>query len=318
MDRSPGPGSLNVEGPLHSSTYSSSEPTSDSPNESTEARSPDLQSDTDLFTESGRGQMDPKNKCWVKSLVCLVLFILVLAVSMLVRHFSRGSELEPLVIAIESSHICYHAATRTCALDFNAPQVAEFDLHPAEHPLFGFLFAQLLQKDKEQMRKILKGAHISVNDTARDEDSIYRFLTTLPGAHKRISSHRSDRAQYGIPEGHVVSTLLVGHLNQDTWFQLEGAPWSPGSNPGGSLLHILDFLEYGLTHHNVGPLGTSDNTDKHPLKFNSIVPAAEACPKDCNAPSATVLLQRALRQKGRHSFLKGVMLVRDAGTVRSD
>jgi len=156
-----------------------------------------------------------------------------------------------------------------------------FDLHPAENPLLGFIWEQVVSQNLLEMREVLSGAHVIIHDP---EGSSYKFLSSLPGAQKRASStHRSDRAQYDIPEGYVVASLLICYLDDSTWFQLEGAPWDLEHNLWRSLGHILDTSEYALSlmSSNVGPLGTSRYTDKRPLWKDAVVPISKACPSIC-------------------------------------
>jgi len=199
------------------------------------------------------------------------------------RHAKRGKELEPLLDAMDAAKVCSDVRTGTCALELQK-YAEQFDLHEAENPLFGFLSAQMSRGDRAELSEVLRGAHAEV----RDEDgSIYSFLTSLPGATKRTSSHTSDRAQFGIPEGRVVSTLLVGNLQNRTWFQLEGSPWGPHQTVWNLVGHILDFIEYWTLGQNVGPLGTSMFTDRQALMAGSPMPVGEACPETC-ATSASI------------------------------
>jgi hypothetical protein len=169
-----------------------------------------------------------------------------------------------------------------------------FDLHPSENPLLGFIWEQVVVKNRREMREVLSGAHVVIRDP---EGSIYRFLESLPGAARRTTStHRSDRTQYDIPEGRVVSSLLIGYLNGATWFQLEGAPWDLKNHFWHSLGHIFDFTEYFLTlmSNNVGPLGTSKYVDWKPLRKETIALVDEVCPTACTAKaSGRTPLERA-------------------------
>lgn len=211
-------------------------------------------------------------------MIPLVVAIGSLSGIIVVRHATRGKELKPLLDAMAGSKICNDVRTGTCALELLQQYADQFDLHEAENPLFGFLFAQMSRGDRAELSEVLCGAHVQV----RDEDgSIYNFLTSLPGATRRTSSHRSDRSQFGIPEGRVVSTLLVGHLGNQTWFQLEGSPWGTRQTVWNLLGHALDFIEYSTLGQNVGPLGTSRLTDRQSLMAGSPKPVGEACPETC-------------------------------------
>lgn len=219
----------------------------------------------------------------MRAVLAFFVFVCVITV---VRHHRRGAELDPLLEAISASRVCYHSQTETCAVELGESATARFDLHEAENPLFGFLYAQLGLSDLDGMREVLGGAHVQLEDGG----SAYGFLTQLPGAAKRISSHDSDRAQYGIPEGRIVSTLLVGTLRNHTWFQLEASSWDPWRNPLASLGHVADYLEYKATGMNVGPLGTSRSTEAHPLALGHVGSVQKACPLACS--------QLLLQQRG--------------------
>eukprot|EP00747_Dinoflagellata_sp_TGD_P192245 gnl/TRDRNA2_/TRDRNA2_56811_c0_seq1.p1 gnl/TRDRNA2_/TRDRNA2_56811_c0~~gnl/TRDRNA2_/TRDRNA2_56811_c0_seq1.p1 ORF type:complete len:297 (+),score=45.42 gnl/TRDRNA2_/TRDRNA2_56811_c0_seq1:26-892(+) len=219
--------------------------------------------------------------CRVSVAGCLpvVLLVLGLGIAATVQQQRREAELEPLLDAISSSAGC-DAPTATCAVELSDTASSRFDLHPAENPLFGFLQLQVLEHDREKMKEVLCGAHLQIHDI---DGSTYTFLTNLPGAWVRISSHDSDRAQYGIPEGRIVSSLLVGTLHNFTWLQLEAHPWDVWHDPVGSMGHALDYVKYRFTGMNVGPLGLSRFTDRHPLEvLHRRKGVAEACPQQCN------------------------------------
>ena len=248
----------------------------------------------------------------------LCCFVVVSACVGLYRHCTRGRELEPLLIALTHAGLCHtfgppctpHATTskrrhdhpraketsQRCG-DVQAPCVAElskaaskdFDLHPAENLLFGFLTAQLARLPKTNdtagdggrqgsphMAEILRGAHVRFPDP---DAKWHQFLVTLPGAYPRISSHASTARQSGIDEGRVVHTILIGSLDGETWLQLEGSPWNPAKFE--VLGHCLDGIEYVLTRKNVGPLGTSSYTDRNPLDLGQVQNASTACPLLC-------------------------------------
>lgn len=230
----------------------------------------------DSVASKGPACIDWKRLCWF--IFPLVLAIVSLSGIISVRHAGRGKDLEPLLDAMAASKVCNDIRTGTCALELLHQYADRFDLHEAENPLFGFLSAQMSLGDRAELSEVLCGAHVRVPD---EDGSIYNFLTTLPGATRRTSSHRSDRAQYGIPEGRVVSTLLVGHLRNQTWFQLEGSPWGTRQTLWNILGHAFDFIEYVTLGQNVGPLGTSRLTDRQSLMAGSPKPVGEACPETC-------------------------------------
>lgn len=222
--------------------------------------------------------------------LCAACCLTSLAAAMVVlaglRHAWRGSKLEPLLKAIVSSDVCLDSTTGVCTLSFSEADAAAFDLHEREREVLGFLYGQVARGERGEMRQVLSGAHVKLQDA---DGFVYDFLRRLPAAHRRISSHSSDRPQYGVPEGRVLSALLVGTLSNATWLQLEGSPWDPGHRPLGSLGHVLDFLEYAASGRNVGPLGTSPSTDRRPLLAGPPAPVSEACPRTCPAEAVAAV-----------------------------
>lgn len=209
--------------------------------------------------------------------LCLFSFFTVLAVVVAVRHAWRMRLLNPVLDLIVSSNVCQSASNGVCELDISEASATKFDLHERESPILGFLFSQVIGKDRTLMEEVLRGAHIRVQDT---DGWVYKFLTSQPGAYKRISSHRSTKPQFGIPEGHILSTILVGAVDNTTWLQMESSHWDPFHRPLGALGHILDYVEYFVIRQNVGPLGTSPATDRHPLTVGSLG-ALSSCPRQC-------------------------------------
>jgi len=112
--------------------------------------------------------------------------------------------------------------------------IQQFDIHPVEAVFLGTVFVRLARKDMAVMRDILCGAHVVIqypSDSSVD-GYYYQFFTSLKDSYTRTSSHSSSSAQYGVPEGLVLKTLLIGDTqNKNTWFQLEGAEWSPLHHP---------------------------------------------------------------------------------------
>jgi len=212
---------------------------------------------------------------------CVVAFTLGLGV--VVRHWRRSGELQPLLDSIADDQACAHEQTATCALKLTGEESNRFDLHPAENPLLGFIWQQVVLQNLAEMQEVLSGAHVIIPDP---HGTSYAFLHSLPAAVRRTSStHSSDRAQYDIPEGRVVASLLIGYLDNATWFQLEGAPWDLKNDFWRSLGHIFDTTEYvaSFMKKNVGPLGTSRYTDQAPLLKSTVLPVSEACPSPCQS-----------------------------------
>lgn len=218
------------------------------------------------------------------SIVTLTILALLIVAGCFIRSFQRGVQMEPLLQALaRNTSTCRRG--EECTVELSHEDANKFDLHPAENLLFGFLFRQVADNTELHMREILSGANIAFPDP---EHNFYNFLSNLDGAQKRISSHRSDSDQYGIPEGRVVHTLLVGTTGRKTWLQLEGASWAPFSAPISETIgHSLDTIQYFFTQRQVGPLGTSRHTDNNPLTFQTPRLAHQACPKFCSTPSRT-------------------------------
>lgn len=208
-----------------------------------------------------------------------IWFYLIVAVLVIVRHLWRGAGLGDLCILVQTSKPCMDPTTRTCSLVVSADDDVSFDLGPSRRNLLGWLYLQLLQNNTDNLKEVLRGGHVAVTDANR---STYNFITQLPGAYVRHSSHKSDSKQYAIKEGRFLSTILMGHWKGRCWFQFEGAPWAPGTYPLLSFFHLLDYYEYRVTSRNVGPFGTSWHTDRHPLVLSPDMPSvATACPELC-------------------------------------
>jgi len=135
------------------------------------------------------------------------------------------------------------------------------------------------------MRAILSGAHVQFLDP---EGGFHHFLISRRGAYPRISSHPSTSEQYGVKEGRILQTILIG-TNSDnrTWFQLEGAPWDPHGSIGNIINHSLDAVIYFITRRNIGPLGTTSYTDKNPLRLDTPAPPEKSCPLPCRRSTFT-------------------------------
>jgi len=217
----------------------------------------------------------------------IVLYGISIGVRLVVRSHEVSAYRGPFLEALDDAAICSRKGVggrcdRTCAVELGSLNATYFDLHPAENLLFGFIFEQLVNRSHDKMIDILGGAHVQFHDP---DGCDHKFLTNLPGAYKRISSHPSTTAQYGITEGRVIHTILMG-TNEDkkTWFQLEGAPW--GATFVDSINHILDASIYFITgrQRQMGPLGTSAYTDKSPLVVGAPRPGLQVCATKCENP----------------------------------
>jgi len=156
------------------------------------------------------------------------------------------------------------------------------DLHPLECCLLGTVYYGLLRAASSSHMQFLSGAHMVVNATGElPVGTFYAIMTHMRGAYQRMSSHSSSVPQYGVPEGRILRTLLTGRQvdpPQRSWFQVEGAEWSPLKHPLDSLLHLLNWIRYKVTGLQVGPLGSSKFTDKNPLVVVVGAPVEEEFP----------------------------------------
>eukprot|EP00913_Durusdinium_trenchii_P024716 g23199.t1 len=110
---------------------------------------------------------------------------------------------------LEKASFCHAPAHATCSAEIPSAELQKFDLHPpqAEKALMGFMYLQVARRDRNLMREILSGAHL----------------------------------QYGIPQGEVLHTILLGRIGKTTWLQFEGN----GVNGMVSFFfHMCDYLEY--------------------------------------------------------------------------
>ncbi len=136
---------------------------------------------------------------------------------------------------------------------------------PLEVSLLGTMFVDISDRNITLFMNILQGAHVVM---INDHSEYYQRFKHMVHAYTRPSSHYSKVQQYAIPQGTILTTLLTGTTaSNETWFQFEGASWDPFRHPMESLIHILNYVEYVLLNEQIGPLGMSKNTDKHPLKI---------------------------------------------------
>eukprot|EP00933_Yihiella_yeosuensis_P059492 TRINITY_DN6081_c1_g5_i1.p1 TRINITY_DN6081_c1_g5~~TRINITY_DN6081_c1_g5_i1.p1 ORF type:complete len:316 (+),score=17.57 TRINITY_DN6081_c1_g5_i1:85-948(+) len=230
------------------------------------------------------GKVRRRWKCLSKCVVGGFLAVIIIRVA--IDQVSRRAMLSPLLSALRSSAVC-HAPRYTnstqrwfpCDVVLDREESASFDLHPAENSLFGYIYVQLVDRNDSLMTEILSGAHAKV--VVDNRKDVYKFLHNLPGAKKRISSHKSDSVQFGLPEGRILGSLLVGGWKNSTWLQLEAHPWGAIWDPVNNLGHICDYIQYKLTGRNIGPLGTSSHTDQNPLSFHQTQVSKQECPTVC-------------------------------------
>lgn len=153
-------------------------------------------------------------------------------------------------------------------------QREHLDLQSRECCLLGTVFHGVLNRSGDSLLEFLGGAHVVVTTAGSSHtDTLYMIMMHMQGAYQRRSSHSSSAPQYGVPQGRLLRTLLVGRQVQDpqrTWFQVEGANWAPLKNPFESTTHILNWLRYIVTGLQVGPLGSSIYTDRRPLEVTVV------------------------------------------------
>lgn len=177
---------------------------------------------------------------------------------------------------LDNAHICYDSAYGCCIA-----HLQNFDITATEQALLGFLYAQVVKRDREDASEILRGAHTLVTDP---DHTVYKTLSEFPLAYQRRSSHDSDDPQYGIDPGNILRTFLFGTHSKDLWFQLEADPWCPHLIICEAF-HDLDFIAYKILHRNAGPMGFSAHTDSWPLQTGEIWPRSRACPLPCARPN---------------------------------
>jgi len=219
---------------------------------------------------------------------CFLVLALLIFIGIVIgiNNSQRSHLLEPMLDALTQIPLCHAPARGTCVAEIQDVNLRKFDLHPPqpEKELMGFMYVQVAQQHRDIMREILSGAHLVLLkdqvDSSHGPISAYAMLENWPGAYKRASSHRSDAQQYGIPQGQVLHTILLGKIGGKTWFQFEGN----GVNGVWTfILHMCDYVEYKLTGRNIGPLGTSKYTDRTPLLIHSpVAMKKQECPMMCN------------------------------------
>eukprot|EP00930_Biecheleria_cincta_P054017 TRINITY_DN3988_c0_g1_i1.p1 TRINITY_DN3988_c0_g1~~TRINITY_DN3988_c0_g1_i1.p1 ORF type:complete len:271 (-),score=26.44 TRINITY_DN3988_c0_g1_i1:32-844(-) len=234
-----------------------------------------------------------KGSCRCCRLGCLA-FSAALIICIILTTIHRASEialLHPFILALQESEIACRASKKalceSCSICFSSIVMRQYEMPQVDAAVLGVLFAQLAERNTTVLKDFLQGAHVVLAD---DTGSwMYDFLKSLPGAHARISSHRSDRDAYGIPLGSDLQSLLWGTLGKSTWVQLEGHHWDPLRDPLSSFRHAFDYVKYKISGRNVGPLGYSVYTDRNPLILTTMRNATETCSSrmQCEAPSAT-------------------------------
>jgi hypothetical protein len=163
-------------------------------------------------------------------------------------------------------------------------------LTPEEAAILSDLEAQGL--DVPQLREILRGAHVLVDDPALYDR--WRFR----GSRQRISSHHHDVDKTRYPDfglrGPLVREKLHGRTARGTWVQLEKTPAAFGARRLPSwqdVQHLWDYVVYRVTRSNVGPWGLSSITEKRPMYLSPDLAARTPLPAAA-APALTGALER--------------------------
>lgn len=218
-----------------------------------------------------------------------------IALGCFIRSRRRSATLIPLLSVLVKAPVCLQSGT-FCELEMASEQQKQFDLHKTEEVLLAFLYVQVANRSEALLRDMLCGAYVLLSDP---DELAYIFFQHLPGAYRRVSSHDSNSQQYGVDLGDKLNTALVGtRPGHMTWFQLEGAAWNL-MRPVASLGHIFDAVQYLVLGRNVGPLGRSSFTERHPLVLRSHVgPAQDYC-ESCAGSDSTSLLSASVRHKRR-------------------
>lgn len=112
---------------------------------------------------------------------------------------------------------------------------------------------------------ILRGGYCVI-----EGEELYEKLKKIEGCYKRISSHKSDGEQYGIPLKNLGECLFsFTYETQDdgfmcrlvtrTWVQFERHSLN---DPLSIIGHGIDWIWYVLTGENQGPRGSIEYTEK--------------------------------------------------------
>jgi hypothetical protein len=157
-------------------------------------------------------------------------------------------------------------STNSIIVDMHLHDTRNLETIDIEKRIIGTIYTQLLNKKRHLLMEIIKGAHVVVEN---DEGRYYEIFKNISTAtYTRISSHFSRDAQYAVPQGGLLDTLLTGTTRRkDSWFQFEGANWDPIGRPLDSFVHVLNYIEYKIRGVQIGPLGTSEFTDSNPLRI---------------------------------------------------
>ena len=120
-----------------------------------------------------------------------------------------------------------------------------------------------------QLRDLLRGAHVLV-----DEPYLYERWVFPRVSRQRISSHHPEIDKREYPDycmrGPLVREKLHGRTAHGTWLQLEKTPATMAAGKRrlptwDDVKHLMDYVEYRLSHSNVGPWGRSGSTEKRPM-----------------------------------------------------
>lgn len=136
--------------------------------------------------------------------------------------------------------------------------------------------------DVVQLREVLRGAHVLV-----DDPSLYERWQFPNLSHQRMSSHHHEIDKTKYPDfgmrGPLLREKLHGRTEHGTWMQLEKTPAAFGKRKLPSwhdLIHLADYVMYRLTRSNIGPWGRSTDTEKRPMylspDLNARVPLPQA------------------------------------------
>lgn len=115
------------------------------------------------------------------------------------------------------------------------------------------------QDARPNVVEVMSGAHVWI----MDQGDSYRAWKQLRSKDDRPSSHPSDDTQYSV-DGPFCHSILFSKFGNHTWVQLENNPFS--RFPLFLLSHGMDFLAYKISGNNQGPYGSSQFTDKNPLR----------------------------------------------------
>jgi hypothetical protein len=136
--------------------------------------------------------------------------------------------------------------------------------------------------DVNQLRDVLCGGHVLV-----DNAELYERWRFPKVTRQRLSSHHRTVDKQSYPDlgmhGPLVREKLHGRTAIGTWVQLEKTPAAFGAGnrlpSWNDVLHLVDYIVYRVTKHNVGPWGLSAATERRPMYLSPQVSTTVPLPQ---------------------------------------